>query len=96
MQNEKFEIPSSQEHQMATVQHPKPFPSSQDLSPEQTLNMADNNGAPASSSTNPPPDHRIVPARLAFGADLLKNGVTIMVRNCLLDGKPIQVALYED
>lgn len=67
--------------------------------------MADDPKPPASPSTNDPApspltsrprDSRIFRARLAFGTELFKNGTTLVPRNYLLDGKPIQVALYKD
>lgn len=67
--------------------------------------MADGPKTPASPSTNDPApspltnrprDSRIFRARLAFGTELFKNGTTIVPRNYLLDGEPIQVALYKD
>jgi hypothetical protein len=67
--------------------------------------MADDSEPPASPSANDPAssplasrprDSRIFRAYLAFGTELFKNGTTIVPRNYLLDGEPIQVALYND
>jgi hypothetical protein len=64
--------------------------------------MADNADAadalvgPTIPLINAPPDPRVASARLAFGADiaLFINRTTVVLRNYLLDGKLIQVALY--
>jgi hypothetical protein len=67
--------------------------------------MTDDSEPSASPSTNDPTpspstsrsrDSRIFRARLAFGTEMFKNGTTIVLRNYLLDGEPIQVALYKD
>jgi len=67
--------------------------------------MTDDSEPSASPSTNDPTsspltsrsrDSRILRARLAFGTEMFKNGTTIVLRNYLLDGEPIQVALYKD
>jgi hypothetical protein len=49
-------------------------------------------------STNALADARIDRARLTFGeeTELLTKGATIALRNYLLDGKLIQVSLYEN
>jgi hypothetical protein len=54
-----------------------------------------NDPAPSPLTTRPQ-SSRIFRARLAFGTELFKSGTTIVPRNYLLDGEPIQVALYED
>ena len=67
--------------------------------------MADDSELSTSPPTNDPTpsplasrprDSRILRARLAFGTEMFKNGTTIVLRNYLLDGEPIQVALYKD
>jgi hypothetical protein len=68
----------------------------ENLSSPHTLNMAENNDTLTFHSTNAAPDPRIIPARLAFAADLVEKGTAIIIRNYLLDGKLIQVCLYQD
>ena len=67
--------------------------------------MTDDSEPSTSPSTNDPAsspltsrsrDSRILRARLAFGTEMFKNGTTIVLRNYLLEGEPIQVALYKD
>ena len=54
------------------------------------------NDSASSPLTSRPRDSRILRARLTFGTELFKNGTTLVLRNYLLDGEPIQVALYKD